>query len=81
MPEIVEVIISGELPATEIIISGTGGPVSVVETDQLLHNSSPDLQGGATGEYFHLTSGQYSFVTGLWEDKIDPTNDVVFEKV
>jgi hypothetical protein len=80
MPEIVEVIISGELPATEIIISGTGGPVSVVETDQLLHNSSPDLQGGTTGEYFHLTSGQYSFVTGLWEDKIDPTNDVFFEK-
>lgn len=80
MPEIVEVIISGELPATEITISETGNFIQVVETDQLLHNSSPDLQGGTTGQYYHLTSGQYSFVTGLWEDKIDPTNDVVFEK-
>lgn len=80
MSEIVEVIISGELPATEIIINETGNIVSIIETDQLLHNSSPDLQGGASGQYYHLTSGQYSFVTGLWEDKIDPTNDVIFEK-
>ena len=65
MSEIVEVIISGELPATEVIINETGNVVSIVETDQLLHNSSPDLQGGTTGQYYHLTSGQYSFVTGL----------------
>jgi hypothetical protein len=80
MPDVVEIIVSGVQSPTEVIISGTGGPVSLIETDQLLHNSSPDLQGGTTGQYYHLTSGQYSFVTGLWEDKIDPTNDVFFEK-
>jgi hypothetical protein len=80
MPDTVEVIISGIQSPTQVIVSGTGGPISIIETDQLLHNSSPDLQGGSTNEYYHLTSGQYSFVTGLWEDKIDPSNDVVFEK-
>lgn len=80
MPETVEVIISGTQSPTQVILSGTGGPVSLIETDFLLHNSSVDLQGGTSGEYFHLTSGQYSFVTGLWEDKIDPSDDVVFEK-
>jgi len=80
MPDVVEIIISGVQSPTEVIVSGGQGPVSLIETDQLLHNSSPDLQGGGTGEYFHLTSGQYSFVTGLWEDKIDPSDNVVFEK-
>lgn len=80
MPDVVEIIISGVQSPTEVIVSGAGGPVSLIETDQLLHNSSPDLQGGVTGEYFHLTSGQYSFVSGLWQDKIDPTDDVIFEK-
>lgn len=80
MPDVVEIIVSGIQSPTEVIISGSDGPISLIETDQLLHNSSPDLQGGTTGEYYHLTSGQYSFVTGLWQDKIDPTNDVVFEK-
>jgi len=80
MPDVVEIIVSGVQSPTEVIVSGNGGPISLIETDQLLHNSSPDLQGGTTGEYFHLTSGQYSFVTGLWQDKIDPTNDVIFEK-
>lgn len=64
----------------QVIISGSPNVIDIIETDFLLHNSSPDLQGGTTGQYYHLTSGQYSFVTGLWEDKIDPTNDVVFEK-
>lgn len=80
MPDVVEIIVSGVQSPTEVIISGAEGPVSLIETDQLLHNSSPDLQGGTSGEYFHLTSGQYSFVTGLWEDKIDPSNNVIFEK-
>ena len=32
------------------------------------------------GQYYHLTSGQYNFVTGIYADQIDPTNDVFFEK-
>lgn len=80
MPDVVEIIISGVQSPTEVIVSGTGGPITLIETDQLLHNSSPDLQGGALGEYYHLTSGQYSFVSGVWQDKIDPTNDVILEK-
>ena len=79
MPETVTVIVSGQA-SSEVIVSGTGAPVSIIETDQMLHNSSPDLQGGGNNEFYHLTSGQYSFVTGLWEVKIDPTDDVVFEK-
>ena len=80
MPDVVEIIISGVQSPTEVIVSGAGSPVSLIETDQLLHNSSLDLQGGSLGEYYHLTSGQYSFVTGIWQDKVDPTNDVILEK-
>lgn len=80
MPDVVEIIISGVQPPTEVIVSGVGSSVSLIETDQLLHNSSMDLQGGSLGEYYHLTSGQYSFVTGIWQDKVDPTNDVILEK-
>jgi len=80
MPDVVEIIISGVQSPTEVIVSGAGGPVSLIETDQLLHNSSMDLQGGSSGEYYHLTNGQYSFVTGIWQDKVDPTNDVILEK-
>lgn len=80
MPDVVEIIISGAQSPTEVIVSGAGGPITLIETDQLLHNSSSDLQGGALGEYYHLTSGQYSFVSGVWQDKIDPTNDVILEK-
>lgn len=80
MADVVEIIISGAQSPTEVIVSGAGGPITLIETDQFLHNSFPDLQGGSTGEYFHLTSGQYSFVTGISQDKIDPTNDVILEK-
>ena len=65
----------------EIIISGNdAGPIHIVEADQFNHNSLPDLQGGTSGQYYHLTSGQYNFVTGIYADQIDPTNDVFFEK-
>jgi hypothetical protein len=65
----------------EIIISGNdAGPIQIIEADQFNHNSLPDLQGGTGGQYYHLTSGQYSFVTGIFADQIDPTHDVFFEK-
>jgi len=61
-------------------VSSQTGVVEVVETDFLLHNSSIDLQGGASGQYYHLTSGQYSNISGLIENNFDPSNDVYFEK-
>ena len=52
-------------------VSSQTGVVEVVETDFLLHNSSIDLQGGASGQYYHLTSGQYSNISGLIENNFD----------
>lgn len=70
MSEVVEIIISGN----------NDGPVQIIEADQFNHNSLPDLQGGTGSQYYHLTSGQYDFVTGIFQDAIDPTNNVIFEK-
>jgi hypothetical protein len=64
----------------EVIVSGNCGQVDVVETDYFVHNSLPDLQGGASGQYYHLTSGQYAAVTGLPAIFVDPTKDSYFEK-
>jgi hypothetical protein len=80
MAEIVEIVVSGGACSPVAVISGSANPVAFIEADTTLHNSSPDLQGGGNNEFYHLTSGQYSFVTGLYTDKIDPTNDVIFEK-
>lgn len=45
----------------EVIVSGSSGPVSVVDIGHTdVHNSLNGLQGGVSGEYFHLTSGQHS---------------------
>ena len=82
MPDVVEIIISGDNTGSIQIIEADqdAGPIQIIETDQFVHNSLFDLQGGASGQYYHLTSGQYNFVTGIFQDQIDPTNNVFFEK-
>lgn len=64
----------------EVIISGSCGQIDIVETDYSLHNSLPDLQGGASGQYYHITSGQYAVLTGLPSKTVDPRENVYFEK-
>ena len=64
----------------EVIISGSCGQIDIVETDYSLHNSLPDLQGGASGQYYHITSGQYATLTGLPSKTVDPRENVYFEK-
>jgi hypothetical protein len=61
-------------------VTSQTGIIEVVETDFLLHNSSIDLQGGASGQYYHLTSGEYAGVSGLIENQLDLSDDVYFEK-
>lgn len=80
MPEVVEVIVSGDCSSTQVIVSGACGAVDVIEADYSLHNSLPDLQGGASGQYYHITSGQYASLTGLPEKTVDPRFNVYFEK-
>jgi hypothetical protein len=78
---VVEVIVSGVCGAIgDVIISGGCAAVDVVETDFTVHNSLPDLQGGASGQFYHLTSGQWSTLTGLPSKTVDPREDVYFEK-
>jgi len=64
----------------EVIISGACGQIDIVETDYSLHNSLPDLQGGSSGQYYHITSGQYAALTGLPGKTVDPRFNVYFEK-
>lgn len=57
-----------------------------------LHNNFPDVQGGAAGEYYHLTELEHTkiqeivgkdfveTVTGDLVDNTDPKNPVIFEK-
>lgn len=48
------------LPAVNLqweVFSGSGGGG--------LHNTLPDLQGGQTGEYYHLTERQWQYLIGL----------------
>lgn len=80
MSEIVEIIISGDAANPIAVISGNASPITFIQADTTLHNSSPDLQGGGNNEFYHLTSAQYSFVSGLSANSIDPSNDVIFEK-
>lgn len=77
---VVEVIVSGDCDSTEVTVSGVCGAIDIVETDYFAHNSLPDLQGGASGQYYHLTSGQWSAVTGVPSKVVDPREDVYFEK-
>lgn len=47
------------------VISGTQGPTSVVDVGIAdIHNQMLGLQGGASGEYYHLTSNQYASLSG-----------------
>lgn len=82
MPDTIElIIISGaNSPISLVEVSGINDPISLINSDSTLHNASADLQGGASGEFFHLNNQQYSFVTGISQDKIDPSNDVILEK-
>jgi hypothetical protein len=81
MSEIVVVEVSAQTGIIEVVeLSGQTGVVGVVETDFLLHNSSVDLQGGASGQYYHLTSGEYYNISGLIQNNLDPNEDVYFEK-
>lgn len=44
----------------QVTVSESSGETSVVEVGQNIHNFLLGLQGGVSGEYFHLTSGEYS---------------------
>jgi hypothetical protein len=47
------------------VISGAQGPTSVVDVGfGGTHNGMLGLQGGASGEYYHLSSNQYSALSG-----------------
>ena len=82
MSEVVEIIISGNDagPINVVETDNDDGPIQIIEADQFNHNSLPDLQGGASGQYYHLTSVQYNFVTGIYEDGLNNANDAFFEK-
>ena len=81
MSEVVVVEVSSQTGIIEVVaIVSQTGIVEVVETDFLLHNSSIDLQGGSSGQYYHLTSGEYTNISGLIAIDFNPSNDVYFEK-
>ena len=64
----------------QVIVSGVCSAVDVVETNYFVHNALPDLQGGTSGQYYHLTSGQWSNLTGLASGTVNTTQDVYFEQ-
>ena len=71
---VIEVIVSGNQSAISIVEVSTGiqQQTSVVDLASL-HNSLVGLQGGTTGEYYHLTNDEYSLLTGFQSQRFNLT--------
>ena len=71
---VIEVIVSGAQPTISVVEVSTGiqQQTSVVDLSTL-HNSLVGLQGGAVGEYYHLSSDQYTQLTGFQSQNFNLT--------
>ena len=58
-----DVLLNGDLTAANIT-----GTILTSYQPNIIHNTIADLQGGDTGEYYHLSSEKYSLVNRLDED-------------
>jgi hypothetical protein len=60
--------------------SVTAGAVSLISGGGLNHNDLGSIQGGTTNEYYHLTSADYTELTG-WLDNVTLANNGVTDWV